>query len=184
MRRLNLGCGRFKKEGYVNVDWNPAFKPEVVHDLNEIPYPFEDNHFDEIEIVHALEHLNNPFGVMREIYRILKRGGVLRVVVPHFSRGFTHAEHNHGFDVTFRYYFDENFFWEDTGIKMKCTKNRLRWFAQPYLKKKNLPGYIVWILSAGGFVIDVLANAYPEFCSRMWCYWVGGFEELEMEFVK
>ena len=42
---------------------------------------------------------------MREIHRITKPGGTVRIWVPHFSRGFTHAEHKSGFDVTFPYYF-------------------------------------------------------------------------------
>ncbi|MCX6694688.1 MAG: class I SAM-dependent methyltransferase [Candidatus Altiarchaeota archaeon] len=148
--KLNLGCGRFRKEGFVNVDWNPAFKPDVVHDLNSFPYPFEDGSFDYIEIYHVLEHLDDVFKVMKEVDRILKKGGVLRITVPHFSRGFTHVEHKHGFDVTFKYYFDEKFFWEDSGIKLKCVKNKLIWFAQPYMKRKNLPSYIIAVLTVLG----------------------------------
>jgi len=184
MKKLNLGCGRFKKEGFINVDLNPAHKPEVVHDLNKFPYPFKSEEFDYIEISHALEHLDDPFGVMRELHRILVKGGTLRVLVPHCSRGFTHAEHKHGFDVTFKYYFDEKYFWEDSGVKMRCVKNRLTWFAQPGLKRRYLPGHVVFVLTVFGVVVDFFANIYPEFCSRVWCYWVGGFEELEVEFVK
>ena len=108
-KKLNLGCGEDHKEGYVNLDWSPLAKPDVVHDLNAIPYPFPDSSFDLIEAFHVLEHLDKPFKVMGEMHRMLKPGGTLHVKVPHFSRGFTHAEHAHGFDVTFPLYFNKNF---------------------------------------------------------------------------
>lgn len=108
-QKLNLGSGEDYKEGFVNVDWQPLTKADVEHNLNVFPYPFEDNSFDYIEAFHVLEHLDRPFNVMKELHRILKPGGKLVVKVPHFSRGFTHAEHAHGFDVTFPLYFNPNF---------------------------------------------------------------------------
>jgi hypothetical protein len=30
-----------------------------------------------------------------------------------------------------------------------------------------------------GAMIDIAANASPLVCSRLWCYYVGGFEEIE-----
>src|SRR5262245_48042278 len=109
MKRLNLGSAAYKKAGYVNVDWQPIVEPDVNHDLNVFPYPFESDEFDLIEADHVLEHLDRPFAVMRELHRILKPHGRLIVKVPHFSRGFTHAEHAHGFDLTFPLYFDRRF---------------------------------------------------------------------------
>lgn len=32
MKKLNIGCGEFKKVGYVNVDYYSVSKPDVVHD--------------------------------------------------------------------------------------------------------------------------------------------------------
>ncbi len=62
-----------------------------------------------VEASHLLEHLDRPFLAMKEMHRILKPGGQLIIKVPHFSRGFTHAEHAHGFDVTFPNYFNKKF---------------------------------------------------------------------------
>src|SRR5262249_15957622 len=98
-RKLNLGCGMFKKPGFVNVDYWDRAAPEVVHDLNQFPYPFEANAFSLVEADHVLEHLHDPFGAMAEIHRILEDGGQLNVRVPHFSRGMTHSDHKRGFDV-------------------------------------------------------------------------------------
>src|SRR5581483_10267047 len=103
--QLNIGCGQFKKPGFLNVDFNPDFDPDVVVDLGDPPYPFPSDQFELIEADHVLEHLPDPFAAMAELHRILKPGGKLIVRVPHFSRGFTHADHRRGFDVTFAYYF-------------------------------------------------------------------------------
>ena len=56
LKKLNLGCGEDKKEGYVNVDFHSHVKPDVVHDLNVVPYPFAESTFDLVEAI-----LRDPF---------------------------------------------------------------------------------------------------------------------------
>ena len=177
--QLNLGCGRFAKPGFVNVDWVKVPGVDVVHDLSLLPYPFEDNSFERIEADHVLEHLPEVFEVMRELHRLLKPGGDLVLRVPHFSRGFSHPEHKRGFDATFPYYFDPNFPGGYTGTHFICQDVRMRWFAQPYLKKTVLPKPLYTVGKAAGAVVDRMANLSPLVCSRLWCYYVGGFEEIE-----
>ena len=177
--KLNLGCGRFPKPGFVNVDWNAGPGVDLVHDLTRMPYPFADGRFDRIEADHVFEHLPQIFSVMREIHRLLKPGGVLVVRVPHFSRGFSHPEHRRGFDATFPFYFKPDFPGGYTGVELESLSVRLRWFAQPYLKKSVLPAPLAALGGAVGWVIDLFANLSPLVCSRLWCYYVGGFEEIE-----
>ena len=180
--KLNLGCGEFPKTGFVNVDFFSNSKPDVSHDLNQIPYPFEDDYFELIEADHLLEHLTDPFGVMGELRRICAPQGLIHIRVPHFSRGFTHADHKRGFDVTFPYYFNPKFLPGYQRIPLELVKMRLTWFAQPYMKKSVLPAPLVLLGQIAGMVIDFFANLSPWLCSRLWCYWVGGFEEIEFIF--
>ena len=184
MKKLNLGCGEDKKPGYVNIDWNPAVEPDVVCDLNQFPYPFEDNTFDLVEAYHVLEHLDKPFKVMTELHRILKPGGRLMVKVPHFSRGFTHAEHSHGFDVTFPLYFNKAFTKSGFfGTEFELKRMELHWLAFFHLLPSMGYGKLtVALLKIINTVISFLANLSVNFCSRIWCYWVGGFEEIEFDF--
>jgi SAM-dependent methyltransferase len=184
LKKLNLGCGAFRKEGYVNLDHCGDLKPDVTHDLNKFPYPFDDHAFDLIEADHVLEHLDDPFRAMKELRRILSPGGKLIVKVPHFSRGFTHPEHKRGFDVSFPYYFDPAFRGGYSGTDLACARVRLRWFAQPYLKKSILPAYGYYFGVVFGSVVDLLANLSPLLCSRSWCFMAGGFEEIEFNFVR
>lgn len=182
-KKLNLGCGRFRKEGYVNLDCCDNPGTDVVHDLNVFPYPFPDDHFDLIEADHVLEHLDDVFKVMKELKRISKGGGSLIIKMPHFSRGFTHPAHEHGFDVSFPYYFDPTFQGGYSGTELVCTRTRLAWFCQPYLKKTVLSPAAYYFGLVFGKVVDFFANLSPMLCSRLWCFLVGGFEEVGFFFL-
>ena len=46
---------------------------------------FPDHHFDVVYAAQVLEHLQEPIDTLREIYRILKPGGILYVDVPNYQ---------------------------------------------------------------------------------------------------
>lgn len=96
--KLNLGCGNNYLQGYINVDRMPGIA-DIVHDLDEIPYPWPDNSVDEILMRHVLEHLQDIRKVMDELWRLLRPRGQLVLYVPHFShfQALTHPEHRHAF---------------------------------------------------------------------------------------
>ena len=181
--KLNIGCGAFKKKGYINMDIDPDLLPDVVHDLNKFPYPFDDHAFELVEADHVLEHLESPLRVMKEIHRILRKGGRVAVRVPHFSRGFTHPDHKRGFDLGFPYYFKADFQGGYIGVEYALERQTFHWFAQRYLKKTVMTPLLYGVGIAAGSVIDFFARLSPILCSRLWCYWVGGFEEIEFIFV-
>ena len=85
--RLNLGCGYNKREGFVNVDSSPHCAPDLIHDLEEFPWPWADSSIDEILMVHVLAHLAATkevyFSVFRELYRICRHDARITIVVPH-----------------------------------------------------------------------------------------------------
>lgn len=82
---LHIGAGRKKILGAVTLDINPRLAPDVVWDLNEFPYPFEDNRFDLVVCEHVIEHLREVILVMEELHRVTREGGRVIVRVPHFS---------------------------------------------------------------------------------------------------
>jgi ubiquinone/menaquinone biosynthesis C-methylase UbiE len=98
---LNLGCGFNKKDGFVNVDAYDICRPDVVHDLNVFPYPWEDASVDHIDIWHVLEHLDDWWGAFLECTRILKPGGTLDIRVPDesSSTALTYRDHHHVFHL-------------------------------------------------------------------------------------
>ncbi len=62
---------------------NADHAPDVVHDLEALPYPWPDDTFDEVHAYEVLEHLGRQgdfrsfFGQFQELWRILKPGGYL-----------------------------------------------------------------------------------------------------------
>lgn len=178
---VNLGCGKFPKPGFVNVDREAGTGVDVVHDLNEFPYPFPDGAATLVEMDHVLEHLREPFRVMKEIHRILRPGGRVVVRVPHFSRGFTHPEHKRGFSSTFPFYFSRDFKGEFMGVDFVHVSTKMSWLAQIYLLRTIFNAPTVAALSAINSILNALANQSPHFCSKFWCYWVGGFDEIAFD---
>ncbi|MFH1523287.1 MAG: methyltransferase domain-containing protein [Patescibacteria group bacterium] len=185
IKKLNLGAGVDRKEGYINIDWNKMTNPDVLHNLNVFPYPFPDNSFELIQVSHILEHLDKPFLVMKELHRILQPKGKLIIKVPHFSRGFTHAEHAHGFDITFPLYFNKSFTKSGFfGVEFDLQKLKLSWLSFFHLLPSMGYGLAaIKILKILNKVISFLANLSPSFCSRIWCFWVGGFDQMEFIFI-
>jgi ubiquinone/menaquinone biosynthesis C-methylase UbiE len=97
---LNIGCGNVPLIGYVNVDkyyypgssaplndnklaetWNQE-SPWVYGDMVDLK--FEDNEFDKVIMVHAIEHLSMEDGsrAVGEAVRVCKPGGVVEIETP------------------------------------------------------------------------------------------------------
>lgn len=98
-----------KRQGYITLDSCEVVKPDVLWDLNEFPYPFEDNTFDEILAYSILEHLDDLVKVMEELHRIAKPGAILYVGVPYWD-GYGFAS-----DPTHKQMFTEHTFSFFTG---------------------------------------------------------------------
>lgn len=81
--KLNLGCGDRKLLGFINIDIDERAKPDLVWDLNKIPYPFEDESVDYILSESNLEHLLiDVYDFLKECKRILKYEGTLEILTP------------------------------------------------------------------------------------------------------
>lgn len=83
MKLLNLACGHRHHPDWVNVDLVVTGEDVLQHDLTR-GIPFADAAFDAVYTSHFVEHLSRPeaFAVLNECRRVLRPGGVIRVVVP------------------------------------------------------------------------------------------------------
>ena len=95
--KLNLGCGERKYDGYVNVDKYGT--PDIKHDLETFPWPWENESVSEITMFHVLEHLGKDvdiyFSIFKEIYRICHHGAEVVIVVPHYRHEFFYDDPTH-----------------------------------------------------------------------------------------
>jgi predicted SAM-dependent methyltransferase len=88
MIKLNHGYGFVKREGFVNTDSFPACNPDVLLNIEQFPWTFEDNSFDYLLMKHVLEHIGATFDcfkqVMQGIYRVPAPAGIIEINVPHY----------------------------------------------------------------------------------------------------
>jgi predicted SAM-dependent methyltransferase len=83
---IHLGCGEIVSDEFINVDSRVFRHIHHVHRADKLPM-FQDNSANMIYASHILEHfrMDEVPIVLKEWYRILKPGGVLRVGVPDFD---------------------------------------------------------------------------------------------------
>jgi predicted SAM-dependent methyltransferase len=84
---LNIGCGRNAHTQWTNLDLVAAAPGVHVQDIRR-GLPFTDGHFRAVYHSHLLEHLtpHHAGQLMQETWRVLRPGGVLRIVVPDLER--------------------------------------------------------------------------------------------------
>ncbi|KKN16051.1 hypothetical protein LCGC14_0979770 [marine sediment metagenome] len=80
-KKLMLAAGMGEKQGYIHHDREKLWPHiEVAHDLEEFPWPWQDDSWDYIEFSDCLEHLrSNATAVLDELWRILKPGGYVYI---------------------------------------------------------------------------------------------------------
>lgn len=83
MNLLNIGCGGHFHEAWTNIDLVSTSPHVRAYDLRK-GLPYSEGTFDAVYTSHVLEHLSpeTAQASLREQLRVLKSGGIIRVVVP------------------------------------------------------------------------------------------------------
>jgi len=112
---LDIGCGRglmlhyLKQSGWKaeGVEYSPELSRAAketygidVHVAQNIEEcKFADESFDAVTILHVLEHVPNPKKTLKEIYRILKPGGICIIEVPNIKSWQARLSHGAWFHI-------------------------------------------------------------------------------------
>jgi len=113
---LNLGSGNSDiSHKIINVDIFPYKNTDICCNISSLP--FKDNSIDIIFCMAVLEHVPNPEKVVSEIYRVLKKDGIIYI-----SFLFTYRFHASPFDYSRRTYEEMKVLFKDFKlIDLKCT---------------------------------------------------------------
>lgn len=166
---LELGCGRVKHPNAVGIDRIALPGVDVVHDLNQHPYPFEDNSFDEVYAVHVIEHLDSILAVMEEVHRITRPNARVVVITPHHSDAISWQDPTHKWHLN-SYSFS---YFEPTYHTNYYTRARF------LVESKEIELASIWKSVGIQFLVN-LDNRFPafRFIRRLWeqhlCYILRG----------
>lgn len=177
---LNLGAGKKIIKNAVNVDIMPGEGIDQIVDLSVFPWPWKDESIDAIHASHIIEHFPDQKQFIEECLRVLKRGGLLKLNIPHSSCvtsiGCLGHYRTYSYD-TFKRHLSEPWYMFKTK-RFETMYQELRWWYEaPDLdaRMNNCFKFIVKILNP---IFNFLAGLSPGLCENVWCYWVGGFKEV------
>lgn len=177
MKILDIGCGKHKTPGAIGLDFNPRTDADVIHNLNQFPYPFADNEFDLIIGNQVIEHVDDVLAVVKELYRIAKPGATIRLDTPHYTdvSSYRDPTHKHHLTCESFMYFTEK-------------RPEFEFYSDITLKTKKI--YVtllkLWRILGIEFLVNC-GNKYPQlrFLRRFWesylCYVMRG-KNLYFEF--
>ena len=122
-KRINLGCGRDVKEGWINLDSFKLPGVDIVFDLEECgskKIPLDDNSIDEFFASHLLEHIKNVLPFLQELYRIAKPNAKITFRCPYGSSddAFEDPTHVRQMFINSFGFFSQPYYWRaDYGYK-------------------------------------------------------------------
>ncbi|MCG7489660.1 methyltransferase domain-containing protein [Vibrio sp. Of14-4] len=166
MKKLHIGAGSDIKPGWINHDVAALEGIDIVHDLGNYPWPWQDSSIDEIFMKDVLEHLPDTIKVMEELHRICKPGAKIYIAVPFWNsyEAITDPTHTSQFNEFTFDFFDPS--------KDRC-KNRPYYtsarfkikkigfgvsFLRPYLQIRLLSRYFVIYNPIGKWVLGFMAS--------------------------
>ena len=104
--KLDLGCGKNKKQGFWGVDERKFNGVDQVCDLKK-KFPWKDNSVEEIHCSHFLEHLTGVERVqfMNEVYRVLIPDGKITLITPHWNSCRAYGDYTHQWPPVSEFWF-------------------------------------------------------------------------------
>lgn len=79
--QIELGCGKFPREGYQGIDVAEFYPGCIVHDLNQ-GLPVLPEKVTAIWADNVLEHIDNLIGLMNACYDAMESGSLFHIRVP------------------------------------------------------------------------------------------------------
>jgi len=94
-RVVDVGCGNAKYPGAIGIDSAPSSDADVIADLDQVPWPIEDDSADQIICQDVIEHLDDPDSAVAQMHRIGAPGCRIHLRTPHFSSVLAYGDPSH-----------------------------------------------------------------------------------------
>ncbi|CAB4134664.1 Methyltransferase type 11 [uncultured Caudovirales phage] len=96
MTKLDIGCGKNKREGFIGVDQYAMDGVDIVMDVRQ-KWTFDSDSVEEAHCSHFLEHLSGPERVKfyNELFRVLKPGAKATIITPHWASNRAYGDPTH-----------------------------------------------------------------------------------------
>src|SRR4030042_5684566 len=104
--KLDLGCGKNKREGFIGVDVMAFDGVDQVIDLSA-PWPWEDNSVDEVNCSHMVEHLTAEERIhfVNELFRVMRQSAKCTIIVPHWASCRAYGDLTHQWPPVVEFWF-------------------------------------------------------------------------------
>jgi SAM-dependent methyltransferase len=93
--RVDLGSGPRPRPGFYALDQVEFDGIDIVADLNQPLELLPDDCVEHVFTSHALEHVDKLLPLLAEIHRITRPGGIIEIIVPHFSNPYYYSDPTH-----------------------------------------------------------------------------------------
>lgn len=93
---IELGCGMRKRHAEaIGIDALDYPCVDIVGDIYEVLTQFPSGSVDEVYSYHFVEHVDSVSRLLAELARVVKVGGVVEFVAPHFSNPYFYSDPTH-----------------------------------------------------------------------------------------
>ncbi len=171
---LDIGCGRSKAPGSYGVDQFQLPGVDLVCNLNE-QWPLDDASFDHVVFRHSIVHLNSLEHALREARRVLRKGGTVEIVSPHFSSDNAFTDPTMNFSTGWRtldFYCSNGAtlygYYGQTGLRLKHKRI--------HLYRSKIHGVVQHTAAALFWPVEFIINLMPRVYEKYLCFLIRGNE--------
>lgn len=171
---LDVGCGPAKQAGAFGLDQFELPGVDLVCDLNDA-WPIADQRFDRVIFRHSIIHLSSLEHALREARRVVRKGGTIEILSPHFSSDNAFTDPTMNFSTGWRtldFYCANGStaygYYGQLGLRIR--KRRI------YLYRAELKRTHHYILAALVWPLEAVVNACPRIYEKFICFILRGNE--------
>ena len=168
---LDIGCGPLKLgSDWIGIDALAYDGVDLVGDVFDILKELPEGSVDKVYSSHFFEHFQEIERLLDEMTRVMKVGGIISIIVPHFSNAYFYSDYTHRsfFGLyTFSYLAEDKLFTRkvpDYNRNRSLSIERVKLnFKSPFFVRDKILKVIGWVFNISIYMKEL----YEEIFSRI-----------------